>query len=158
MNIAEILPKTAERLPDKIAYYFNEKGTTFRELADLSNACALGLQERGVRKGDHVAIFTFNSLEFIVAWFGAVKLGAIVIPVNIMLKARESKYILENAEVSTLIVHRNQIENSKHLPLRTSLSEEHHRYRYRAAVRIAGVYGNMRHQAGAAIDGRLCAG
>ena len=110
MNITEILKKTAERLPDKIAYYFNDRGTTFKELQDMSDACALGLQQKGLRKGDRVAIFTFNSLEFIIAWFGTVKLGAVVIPINIMLKARESKYILENAEVNALIVHQTQID------------------------------------------------
>lgn len=110
MNISFILKNTAQRLPDKVAYYFNDRGTTFRELQEMSNACAFGLQEIGVRKGDRVAIFTLNSLEFIVAWFGAVKLGAVVIPINIMLKARESKYIMENAEVNTLIVHQNQAE------------------------------------------------
>ena len=110
MNIADTLQKTAERLPDKIAYYFNDRGTTFKDLQDMSEACAFGLQESGVKKGDRAALFTFNSLEFIVAWFGLVKLGAIVIPVNVMLKGRESKYIMENAEVNALIVHRNQVE------------------------------------------------
>ncbi|MDP3039308.1 MAG: AMP-binding protein, partial [Deltaproteobacteria bacterium] len=69
-----------------------------------------GLKKLGVQKGDRVGVFSPSSLEFVISWFAAVKLGAGVIPVNIMLKARESRYILENAEVSTLIVHHSQME------------------------------------------------
>jgi len=110
MNITEILQKTAQRLPDKMAFHFDDRGTPYEELQNLAESCALGLQRIGVKKGDRVAIFAPSSLEFIIAWFGAVRLGAAVIPVNIMLKARESKYILENAEVNTLIVHQSQVD------------------------------------------------
>jgi long-chain acyl-CoA synthetase len=110
MNITEILQKTAQRLPDKMAFYFDDQGTMYKDLQNLAESCALGLQRVGVKKGDRVAIFAPSSLEFIIAWFGAVRLGAVVIPVNIMLKARESKYILENAEVHTLIVHQSQVD------------------------------------------------
>jgi len=110
MNIGEFLSKTARRLPDKVAFYFDDQGTTYKDLQEWSEAGAFGLQKMGVRQGDRVAIFTPSSLEFIISWFAAVKLGAAVVPVNIMLKARESKYILENAEVNTLIVHQSQVD------------------------------------------------
>jgi long-chain acyl-CoA synthetase len=110
MNITEILKKTAHRLPDKAAFYFDDRGTTYEELQNLCESCALGLQKMGVQKGDRVAIFTPSCLEFIISWFAAVRLGAAVVPVNIMLKARESRYILENAEVNTLVVHQSQVE------------------------------------------------
>jgi len=110
MNIAEILMKTAQRLPDKMAFYFDDRGTTYGKLQALTDSFALGLQKMGVQKGDRVAIFSPSSLEFVISWFAAVRLGAAVVPVNIMLKARESKYILENAQVNTLIVHQSQVE------------------------------------------------
>lgn len=110
MNITEILTKTAQRLPDKVAFYFDDQGTSYKDLQNLTESCAFGLQKIGVQKGDRVAIFTPSSLEFVISWFAAVRLGAAVIPVNIMLKTRESKYILENAEVNTLIVHQSQVE------------------------------------------------
>jgi len=110
MNIAEILPRTAKRLPDKTAFVFNDQPTNYKTLQDLTEAFAQGLQKLGVKKGDRVAVFAPSSLEFVVSWFSVVKLGAVFVPVNIMLKARESKYILENAEVNTLIVHQGQGE------------------------------------------------
>ena len=110
MNIAEILPRTAKRLPDKTAFVFNDQPTNYKTLQVLTEAFAHGLQKLGVKKGDRVAVFAPSSLEFVVSWFSAVKLGAVFVPVNIMLKARESKYILENAEVNTLIVHQSQGE------------------------------------------------
>ena len=110
MNITEILRKTAQRLPGKVAFYFDDLGTTYNSLQDLVESCALGLQKIGVQKGDRVAIFIPSSLEFVISWFAVVRLGAAVVPVNIMLKARESRYILENAEVNTLVVHQGQVE------------------------------------------------
>ena len=110
MNIAQILPRTAKRLPEKTAFVFNDQPTNYRTLEALSESFAHGLQKLGVQKGDRVAVFAPSSLEFIVSWFSVVKLGAVFVPVNIMLKARESKYILENAEVNTLIVHQSQAE------------------------------------------------
>jgi long-chain acyl-CoA synthetase len=93
-----------------MAFYFDDRGTTYQALQDGSESLALGLKKLGVQKGDRVGVLSPSSLEFVISWFAAVKLGAGVIPVNIMLKARESRYILENAEVSTLIVHHSQIE------------------------------------------------
>ena len=110
MNIAEILPRTAKRLPGKTAFVFNDQPTSYQTLQNLTEAFARGLQKQGVKKGDRVAVFAPSSLEFVVSWFSVVKLGAAFIPVNIMLKARESKYILENAEVNTLIIHQSQGE------------------------------------------------
>jgi len=110
MNITEILKKTAQRLPGKVAFYFDDQGTTYKNLEDMVESCAFGLQKIGVQRGDRVAIFTPSCLEFVISWFAAVRLGAAVVPVNIMLKARESKYILENAEVNTVVVHQSQVE------------------------------------------------
>jgi long-chain acyl-CoA synthetase len=110
MNIAEILTKTARRLPEKTAFVFNDQGTSYKTLQDLTEAFAYGLQKLGVRKGDRVGVFAPSSLEFVISWFAVVKVGAVFVPVNIMLKARESKYILENAEVNTLIFHQSQAE------------------------------------------------
>ncbi len=110
MNIGTILPETARRFPDKTAFVFQDKSISFRSLQDLSDRLAFGLQEKGVRNGDRVAVFAPNCLEFVLTWFATVKLGAIFVPVNIMLKEREAKYILENAEVPTLIFHQSQTE------------------------------------------------
>lgn len=110
MNIAAILPETARRLPDKTAFIFQDKPVSFRSLHDLSDRLAFGLRKKGVRNGDRVAVFAPNCLEFVLTWFATVKLGAVFVPVNIMLKEREAKYILDNAEVNTLIFHQIQAE------------------------------------------------
>ncbi len=110
MNIADILNRTAARVPEKTAFVFNEQGTNYRTLQKMTESCALGLRKLGVKKGDRVAVFAPSSLEFAASWFSIVKLGAAFVPVNIMLKGRESKYILENAEVNTLIAHQSQAE------------------------------------------------
>jgi len=110
MNIAAILTETSQRLPGEMAFYFDDQGTTYQSLQDLTESLAWGLKKMGVRRGDRVAVFSPSSLEFVISWFAVVKLGAVFVPINIMLKGRESKYILENAEVNTLIFHNSQAE------------------------------------------------
>ncbi len=110
MNIADILNRTAARLPGKTAFVFNDQETSYRTLQQMSESFASALEKMEVKKGDRVAVFAPSCLEFVVSWFSVVKRGAVFIPVNIMLKARESRYILENAQVGTLIFHENQGE------------------------------------------------
>jgi fatty-acyl-CoA synthase len=71
MNIAEILTKTSERLPNKMAFYFDDRGTTYQALQDGSESLALGLKKLGVQKGDRVGVFSPSSLEFVISWFAA---------------------------------------------------------------------------------------
>lgn len=63
------------------------------------------LYDLGVRQGDRVAIFSRNSAEFIYAYFAAASLGAINVPINFQLSLRETKYILENAEVKLVLTY-----------------------------------------------------
>ena len=59
----------------------------------------------GVREGDRVGIFSRNSAEFIFAYFAVASLGAISVPVNFQLSARETNYILENSEVKFVLTY-----------------------------------------------------
>ncbi len=105
MNIAAILRQTSGRLPSKIAFQVENEKLTFSELSSQCTACAAGLRSAGVKKGDRVAIFAPSGLDFIIAWFSIVSLGAVAVPVNSMLKAREVTYVLQNSEVCCLVVH-----------------------------------------------------
>lgn len=105
MNVAAYLSQTARRLPTKVAFVARQHQMTFGQLSDACDACAAGLRDAGIQKGDRVAIFEPSGLDFIVAWFGVVKLGAIAVPVNAMLKGQEVTCILQNARVRAIIVH-----------------------------------------------------
>jgi long-chain acyl-CoA synthetase len=101
--IFRLLKDTAKRIPDKLAVLY-PRNTTFKELDVLSDKLAAALVDLGVNKGDAVALFMWNSPEFIISFFGALKSGAIVTALNPSFKYKEAKFQLEDSEAVIAIV------------------------------------------------------
>lgn len=76
---------------------------TWREFDQKANRFANFLLERGIRKGDKVAILLMNCLEWLPIYFGILKTGAIVVPMNFRYTAEEIKYCLELSESTALV-------------------------------------------------------
>jgi len=76
---------------------------TWRVFDEKANRCANLLIERGVRKGDKVAIIMYNCLEWLPIYFGVLKAGAIAVPFNFRYDAAEILYCAELAEVDVII-------------------------------------------------------
>ncbi len=76
---------------------------TWRVFDEKANRCANLLIERGVRKGDKVAILMYNCLEWLPIYFGVLKTGAIAVPFNFRYDAAEILYCAELAEVDVII-------------------------------------------------------
>ncbi|MDY6862260.1 MAG: AMP-binding protein [Thermodesulfobacteriota bacterium] len=103
MNIGNKLRDIALKLPDKAAVIFKDKFTTFSELEDKATKLALALKKNGIKKGDQVALIMPNSLDFVIAYFGVLKLGAILVPLDHRLTLEELKPILDVTKISTII-------------------------------------------------------
>ena len=104
-NVAgDILLKSAARHPDKRVLRFRDRNYTYRQLNDAVNRCAHGLMEMGIQKGDRAAILSHNSDHFIIYWWALMKIGAVITPVNWMLKGEEIRYIIEHAEARAFFV------------------------------------------------------
>jgi len=92
-----LLEQTASAHPDTPATVFGgavggrciDGAMTYRQIDDLSDRFAAGLQELGVRKGDRVALVLPNCPQFVYAFFGALKAGAVVVPTNPLYTVRE---------------------------------------------------------------------
>ena len=97
-GLGEVLRRSAARFPNKIAIIDGDTRLTFRELDDLVTTVAAGLAERGVAKGDRVALLSRNSADFAAVAWGAARLGAILVPINFMLTADEVGYIVGDSE------------------------------------------------------------
>lgn len=97
-TLGDLLTRTVARYPEKLAFVFNNREVTYRELDELVNKTANGLRNRGVKKGDRLAIFSKNSLDFVILEFALARLGAVLIPINFMLQGKDISYILEHAE------------------------------------------------------------
>jgi long-chain acyl-CoA synthetase len=93
-NLAQILPATAQRRGDRSALKLGDAVTTFDGLDARSALVAGVLAEKGVSPGDRVGIMIPNVPDFAVAFFGALRAGAIVVPMNVQLKSREVEFYL----------------------------------------------------------------
>ena len=87
------------------AIIFQDRTTTHAEFDALTERAAAGLVERGVKPGDRVGLYCPNSDAFAVAYFGILKAGATVLPLNLLLNPKEIAYILQDAGASALIYH-----------------------------------------------------
>lgn len=102
-TIKELISTQGKLMADKIFMYYKDTTKTFKELDQISNKIGNGLVSLGVKKGDKAAMLIPNRPEFIYAWFGLMKIGAVMIPINTQFKPDEIKYILNNSEANTII-------------------------------------------------------
>ena len=103
MQLNEVLKHQIESRPNKTFLFFNDKEISYNTFGEKVNAVASALKRHGVKKGDRVAIFLENCPEFLYTWFGTSRLGAIMVPINVAFKERETTYILNHSEANTLI-------------------------------------------------------
>src|SRR5688572_26079266 len=103
MNISRWIARHAEYAPTKVALAFEGRDVTYGALAAEITRLAAGLaQTLGVRRGDRVAILSYNRPEYLALLFACARLGAICVPLNWRLAAAEQRYILRHADVSVL--------------------------------------------------------
>ncbi|MFH1479782.1 MAG: AMP-binding protein [Pseudomonadota bacterium] len=84
--------------------YQDDPPVTYDSLNEMVNRVANGLLKLGIRKNDKVAIFMMNSPEYLYAWFGAAKIGAVEVPVNTALKGYLLEHVLNLSESKVIIV------------------------------------------------------
>lgn len=80
-SVTELLARTARRYPDRPSVITGSQAWTYAELHDAARAAAYGLQRAGARAGEPVVIALPNGAEFLIAFFGALSVGAVAVPV-----------------------------------------------------------------------------
>jgi benzoate-CoA ligase family protein len=105
-NIAgHFLDAPAEKHPARTAILGEPRAVSYGELAALANRVGNSLLEQGVARNDRVLIVLPDSPEFIAAFFGAAKIGAVTVPVNPYARAADYIHYIENSEPRIAIVH-----------------------------------------------------
>ena len=104
MNLSSQLHEVALSNGDKIAYHFLDQHKTYAELDGAVTMFANGLSKLGIQKGDHVALITGNSPHFLIGFYGALRAGATVIPINPIYTSDEISFILANGDVKVAII------------------------------------------------------
>src|SRR5689334_10383769 len=102
-NLATILTETTLAAPDAPVCRFGGNPTSYRELDEQSGRLAAGLQAAGLAPGQVVAVQLPNLPQFLIAYFGALKAGLVVLPLNPLLMAPELEYHLGDSAAALLI-------------------------------------------------------
>ncbi|MBP1930593.1 long-chain-fatty-acid--CoA ligase [Ammoniphilus resinae] len=96
--------------PSDFALIYHDQKITYKKLDENINQYAHYLTSLGIGKGDSVALSCYNTPEFIYSYLAITKIGAMVVPLNLMLTLDELQYILMNAETKAIIIHPKIVE------------------------------------------------
>ncbi|MGO9698939.1 MAG: fatty acyl-CoA synthetase [Xanthobacteraceae bacterium] len=101
-TLADLLHRTAKRFPNKTAIICGETTWSYATFDAMCDRLAAGIASRGVVKGARVAILARNSHAFAALRFALARVGAVLVPINFMLKAEEAAFILRHAGAELL--------------------------------------------------------
>src|SRR5881296_4411343 len=105
ITLQDRLREVAREVGDKPALLMGDRSVSFREIDQLSDRLAAALARRGVKKGDRVTIFMPNSVEFVFAFYGTLKAGGVVNPINALSKEREVRFQVADAGAAAVLYH-----------------------------------------------------
>lgn len=103
-TLGDLLRRTAQRLPNKPAILCGDVNWTYAEFDARCNRLARGLSAQGIGIGDRVAVLSRNSHSFAAIRFALARLGAVLVPINFMLNAKEIAFILRSSGAIALAV------------------------------------------------------
>lgn len=102
--LGDIPRRTAQRFAHKTAIIDGDTRLTFTELNEAIDRTAAALDDRGIVKGDRVALLSHNCWQFAVLSYATARIGAILVPVNFMLGGDEIAFILDHSEAKAFVV------------------------------------------------------
>ncbi len=111
-NLASNLTRTAEQHGDRPAIKLDDMVLTYSHLQDGARRVASLLKSKGVSAGDRVGLVMPNVPPYPVLFYGAIAMGAVVVPMNPLLKGREVKYYLEDSGASIVFAWQDMAEEA----------------------------------------------
>ena len=102
-SIGHIPAEAAAQFGDKTALICPDKTLTFNELNRLSNCFANALTSLGITSGDRVTLYSGNCWEWVVSYYGALKTGAVINPINVMLTPSEVEFVANDCGATVVI-------------------------------------------------------
>lgn len=103
MRIYEFLADSVRRFPNKTAVVHHGRRITYAALYAQAERFAGVLARHGVKRGDRVILYAENSIEYVVAYFGILKAGAVVVAVNTQMVAREAGFIIGDCAPALIV-------------------------------------------------------
>jgi long-chain acyl-CoA synthetase len=119
LNLASILEYHARISPDREAIVWNEKRFSYERLNAMANRVANALVEMNIGHNDKVALVCPNLPFFPIVYYGILKAGAVVVPLNVLFKSREFAYHLRDSDAKAVFV----FEGTNELPMAQMVKE-----------------------------------
>ncbi len=113
LNLSVLLEDTARRHPDRDAVVLGDTRVDYRTLNAKANQVANLLVSRGIKPGDKVALSCPNLPQFPAVYNAILKTGAVVVPLNVLLKGREVAYHLDDSDAKAYVC----FEGTPELPM-----------------------------------------
>jgi len=101
-NLAQILTQAAARSPERAALKLDDAGVSYDELDQAAARVAGLLHAKGMRAGDRVGLMLPNVPYFAFVYYGILRAGGVVVPMNVLLKEREVAYYLSDSDARLL--------------------------------------------------------
>jgi long-chain acyl-CoA synthetase len=102
-SVIQVIDETTDKFKDKTAVIFYGQKISYRELRDQIDRFATALCDLGVKKGDKVALLLLNSPQFIIAYFGSLKAGAVVTAISPVYVSPEIKHQILDSGATTVV-------------------------------------------------------
>jgi long-chain acyl-CoA synthetase len=102
-SVPQAFDEATSRAPDRTAVVFYGRAISYRELRDATDRLACALARLGLKKGERVALYLLNSPQFIIAYFAALKCGAVVTPISPVYTSHEVRHQLEDSGARGII-------------------------------------------------------
>jgi long-chain acyl-CoA synthetase len=113
MNLASIVTESAARCPERAAVRLGDLELTYAGLDERSARLAALLLERGLEPGDRVGLMLPNVPEFPISYYGVLRAGGVVVPMNVLLKRREIAFYLEDSGAELLLAWHGFAEEAR---------------------------------------------
>jgi long-chain acyl-CoA synthetase len=103
--LGELLTRTAQAAPDKLALIAGSRAISYREFDQHTQALAYDLLNLGLQPGDRIALHMLNGIETALSYFACFKAGLIAVPSNLQLKPDEIGFALDHSQARTYVAH-----------------------------------------------------
>jgi fatty-acyl-CoA synthase len=103
-TVADVVARSARRVPDRVALRFADRGWTYRELDDAVSRGAAALLAEGLTRGDRVAAYGKNSDAYVIGFLACARAGLVHVPINYNLAGEELSYLIEQSGSRAVLV------------------------------------------------------
>ncbi len=123
ITLQQFLTDTVAKYPNRDCTIFKGASITYKEMDELSDCLAAGFASIGLKKGDRVGLFMPNTPQFLIAYYGILKAGGIVVATNPLYTEREIEYQVNDSGVELMVLMTNNYEKVKRIQHKTGIKK-----------------------------------